>query len=1202
MAVRNGVFISYARKDGESFAASLRERFVADAPDICVAQDRILLEGGDGWWKQLTEAIDRSEFLILVMTPASVSSDSVAKEWRYARQRGVCVYPVLGAPAQALFRRPLPKWMSDSHFYDIDKEWNTLIGHIRAGCRAKYVPFMAPDLPSTYVQRPAEYQALKELILSAEGETAVSITSVTGAGGFGKTTLAAALCHDADVIEHFDGGILWIALGQEPDLMATAVTVFAALTDTRPAFASFNDAADKIAGAIGDLHCLFVIDDVWDISHLLPFTKRAKNSVRLLTTRKPYIVLEGKRVNVDEMKPEEASDLLRKGFADTDANQLISISGKLGRCPLALELARAAAARRVAAHDTTIGAFRHLELALDRKGLDAIPIDSAIATSLALLSQANQNRLAELCIFSEDAAVPVIVAADLWGFDAFDSEEAAVEIASTSLVKLDLGAGSLRLHDVIRTWLVRRCLKTEPEVHSRLVDRWPDWYDLREDYAWRYLSWHLVRAGRRGELRKLLLDPRWLMAKLDRTDVHALITDYERCLCLGNETDPDTADSGDPVLLVLRGLRQCAHVIAEDPNQVCGQLKVQLGGNAIPEVTQFLTGLAVTQTRPYLDPVTYRSEDPAGATIATLRGHTAAVCACAFGTGKDELITASEDGTLRTWNLRTLKCTRSVWWKTGMVADIAPEGGIVLSCRKDFDPVRVAGIETGEQQESISTGELVESIAVTRDGRYAAFGYPQLGRRDTLIFWDVTKNARVRELPAVHAEFAGHLTFHPDGSLVCSRSFRPGIVLDSTSGEDLCDFDDEIKGPVALSPDGQCAVSSGFEGLRVWDRRADGYQTRLFAEAQGGGTTSICTDGQRVVQGFGDGSIRVCLISRLSDTGRPREREWPAKSDSNPRYFFPPEGQWVRLSVGFTPSTSDETLYGLSGYGWMERVAEGIDRVAALDSDGSVRLWTYADGRWTVRFISHGPEATSWSEYARERSKYMHATFLAARPNANLVAAGYLQRDYGGIRVWRIGDDERDWLLEGHTNEVTALDFAADGSFVVSGSSDQSVRIWDLTTSETSYQFTLTSMPIFVRRLSSGKLLIVTEDAQFMLLNPSINGLEWIVKDLWRRESSMVKIPIFMNMQRYVRLACSPGEESAVTSTNDGCLQVWDITTGVRIAAFDCDGMSRETLGFSSKNLISTDFGVFELLNDPRAPTSVAGSSPVPAALGRERT
>ena len=83
------VFISYARIDGEPFATQLRQRL--EAEHIPLWQDRVGLEGGKDWWLQITEALDVVEFLVLVMTPSAMHSETVRKEWRYARQQGVCV-------------------------------------------------------------------------------------------------------------------------------------------------------------------------------------------------------------------------------------------------------------------------------------------------------------------------------------------------------------------------------------------------------------------------------------------------------------------------------------------------------------------------------------------------------------------------------------------------------------------------------------------------------------------------------------------------------------------------------------------------------------------------------------------------------------------------------------------------------------------------------------------------------------------------------------------------------------------------------------------------------------------------------------------------------------------------------------------------------------------------------------------------------
>ena len=137
---------------------------------------------------------------------------------------------------------------------------------------------------------PDEFGRLKNLLLSPDRRETVAITTaLSGAGGFGKTTLAAALCHDEDIIQNFDDGILWVTLGQNPNVMGGLVTAYAALTGERPGFASEEDAAFQLGQKLEDRTCLLVIDDVWDEAHLRPFLRGGKGCARLFTTRNAEI-------------------------------------------------------------------------------------------------------------------------------------------------------------------------------------------------------------------------------------------------------------------------------------------------------------------------------------------------------------------------------------------------------------------------------------------------------------------------------------------------------------------------------------------------------------------------------------------------------------------------------------------------------------------------------------------------------------------------------------------------------------------------------------------------------------------------------------------------------------------------------------------------------------------------------------------------
>jgi Mrp family chromosome partitioning ATPase len=70
------------------------------------------MQVGEAWWQQIVAALtnEHVEYMVLVLTPAAMRSDIVRKEWRLARQKGVCVLPVIAAPD--LDFQSLPHWQT----------------------------------------------------------------------------------------------------------------------------------------------------------------------------------------------------------------------------------------------------------------------------------------------------------------------------------------------------------------------------------------------------------------------------------------------------------------------------------------------------------------------------------------------------------------------------------------------------------------------------------------------------------------------------------------------------------------------------------------------------------------------------------------------------------------------------------------------------------------------------------------------------------------------------------------------------------------------------------------------------------------------------------------------------------------------------------------------------------------------------------
>jgi hypothetical protein len=155
----------------------------------------------------------------------------------------------------------------------------------------------------------------------------VAITAaLRGAGGYGKTALANALCHDSDIQDAFSDGILRITLGEKPDdLVGRIADLVETVTGERPAFRTIDVAKVALADALDDRRCLLVIDDAWRAKDLAPFLHRGRRNqtTRLVTTRDDRILPpEAARIAVDAMQSGEAREMLSRGLSTAEAAAL----------------------------------------------------------------------------------------------------------------------------------------------------------------------------------------------------------------------------------------------------------------------------------------------------------------------------------------------------------------------------------------------------------------------------------------------------------------------------------------------------------------------------------------------------------------------------------------------------------------------------------------------------------------------------------------------------------------------------------------------------------------------------------------------------------------------------------------------------------------------------------------------------------------
>jgi WD40 repeat protein len=1028
-AARHGAFLSYARRDGEAIAHALRDRLATDTPDIPVWIDRLELEGGIGWWRQIEEQLDRAEFLILIMTPAALSSDNTRREWRSARQRGVCVYPIKGAPDEALDYSILPRWMRKAHFYDPEREWQKLLAHLRRGCQSARVPFMAPPLPGGYVERPRETEALVSLLLAGESQGPVAITTaLRGAGGFGKTTLATAICHDERVVESFDDGILWVTLGQTPNLLNEVTKLYAALSGERPGFVDLDDATRELALLLESKNCLLVIDDAWKATHVAPFLRGGTGCVRLLTTRLFEVAAEASRVDVDEMKPAEATALLlaRAGVEPSDPEPFNRLAARLGGWPLPIKLVGSAIRQRIARGDSDARALEYVSKALDKKGITAFDkadtsdradaVTLTVGASLDLLGDGEQQRCMELSIFPEDVAIPLSAVNALWGLEEFDTEDLVRRLDDLSLLEFDLRLGTLRMHDVLRSFLGTRLTNTQA-LHGRLVDAWGDAYALPDAYAWRRFVYHLQCAGRQDTGVSLLLDPRWLEARLQASDVSSLLADFE--ILNGNHQ----------LDLVGDALRLSAPVIASDK----GQLHTQLLGRLYPhhdsEIEAFRRRAFESVRRPALIPVTPALDAPGGMLQMTLVGHEGEINAVLLDADRAGLISASEDGTVRVWDRQGASVRVMEHRTLGARAVASSRNGAVAVSGGADGILYVWDLERGERIHAFwaERAPAFTGVALSASGRTAVSG-----SRDSIVrVWNIEARELVTPL-AGHREGVTSVAITADGARAVSASEDCTLLVwNLTDGTKLRALEGHT-GPVsavALSDDGRWAVSGSSDTtVRLWDVEHGECVRTLRGHSSTVTSISLSEKAWRAISGSSDQTARVWDL----ETGQ-TIAVLEGHSDTVTTVSIDRAG--LQAATGSSDRTVkmwrlDDLRPGIAQTGHAGAVTALIfswdgKLCASGGSDGHVMVREAEGGRLLARAAVHSAPVRS----------------LAFTDDGTCVLSSGID---GRYRWWSTPDDSNTWLPVRHTAPVGYCALSPRVRYLITSCGDRFVYVWEV--------------------------------------------------------------------------------------------------------------------------------------------------------------
>jgi NB-ARC domain/Trypsin-like peptidase domain len=156
--------------------------------------------------------------------------------------------------------------------------------------REQSAPGSAPPIPPVFVGREDTIEALKVKLgirSSTSAGSAQVITAVRGWPGVGKTTLAAALANDSEVRKALPDGVLWVSIGERPDLISAIASWGRRLgRDDLLGLSTVTEATDALAALLRNRQMLLIVDDVWETAHAEPFRRaRGSRCTLVITTR-----------------------------------------------------------------------------------------------------------------------------------------------------------------------------------------------------------------------------------------------------------------------------------------------------------------------------------------------------------------------------------------------------------------------------------------------------------------------------------------------------------------------------------------------------------------------------------------------------------------------------------------------------------------------------------------------------------------------------------------------------------------------------------------------------------------------------------------------------------------------------------------------------------------------------------------------------
>ena len=405
---------------------------------------------------------------------------------------------------------------------------------------------------------------------------------------------------------------------------------------------------------------------------------------------------------------------------------------------------------------------------------------------------------------------------------------------------------------------------------------------------------------------------------------------------------------------------------------------------------------------------------------AVLRGHLNVVSDLAFSPDGSVLVSSSSDSAIRVWDAKgfgegkpgeALDITKAQSLKghSGSIyeVEISKDGNRIVSAASD-KTIKIwerngAGSAFSLKKTLTGHPDAITALGLLLDGNRIVSG----DAAGNLYFWDLAKGVRIKELEQNLENQVGTLRVSPDGKslLVSSQSGRVGktVIIDGVTAKVLFAFDkhDNSVFASAWHPTKNLVATTG----------GNNYDTYLWRPSAAGGSQQ--GDVVHEIRGVGLSVFNVGFSQNaplLTVLGvMPPKDDWLPSSPLSYVLNF--------SSLTFKPLETAEEAATFQTVNW------GKDGAGLFFENGGIKIPTRG-------FISN----------SRNKTDALRTGTLT--PDGKDVIAG---SSFYLLRFSKSGNSFKEVTnYVGHEADINAVSVSPDGKYLISGSMDQTARLWNL--------------------------------------------------------------------------------------------------------------------------------------------------------------